>query len=98
MKIENNGINSLSTKPTDNAHPVEKKTQTSDSASVSAAKDKATLSERAKALAKARAALEETPEVRSDRVDALKEKIDSGNYQVNFEALASKLMKYLGIK
>ncbi len=98
MKIENNGINSLTSKPADNAHPLEKKSQTSDSASISASKDKATLSERAKALAKARAALEDSAEVRSDRVNSLKEKIDSGNYEINFEALASKILKHLGIK
>jgi negative regulator of flagellin synthesis FlgM len=98
MKIENNGINPLSTQPTDNARPVERNTRAGENVNVAASKDKATLSERAKSLAKARTALEDVSDVRQNRVDELKEKIDSGKYEINYDALANKLLKQFGLK
>ncbi len=58
-------------------------------------KDAAVLSERARLLAKASAALEETPDVREERVRLLQEQVANGNYEVPVEALAKKLLSRL---
>ena len=98
MKIENNGINPLTPQQTESARSVEKKSQAGESNSVSVPKDKATLSERGKALAKARAALDETSEIRENRVSELRDRIDLGTYEINFQSLAAKILKRLGLK
>jgi len=98
MKIENNGINPMTPQQTEGARSIEKKSQAADAGGVSAAKDMATLSGRAKALARARTALDETSEIRENRVNELRDKIDSGTYEINFEALATKILKRFGLK
>jgi flagellar biosynthesis anti-sigma factor FlgM len=50
------------------------------------------VSERARLLAKARVSLNETPDVRSEKVDTLREKIETGNYPVPYDELARRLM------
>ncbi len=54
-------------------------------------KDRASLSEQARLLARAHTALEETEEQRSDRVSALKEQIATGNYEIPVDELARRL-------
>lgn len=57
------------------------------------AKDSAALSENARVLAKARAALEElSPQERAERVEALRQQVSSGTYSVPIEALAEKFV------
>ncbi len=58
-------------------------------------KDKAEFSERSLALSKARSALEAAPEVRSERVEALRGQIQAGAYQVPYEKLAGRLLDKL---
>jgi flagellar biosynthesis anti-sigma factor FlgM len=58
-------------------------------------KDKAEFSERSLALSKARGTLEAVPEVRADRVDALKQQVQTGAYQVPYDKLAGKLLDKL---
>jgi negative regulator of flagellin synthesis FlgM len=97
MKIENNGVNPLTSKPTDGAHPVEKNNRATESTSSAGSKDRATLSERAKDLSKARTALEEVSDVRSEKVESVKEKIEKGTYEIPYEALAKTLADRLGL-
>jgi len=58
-------------------------------------KDQATLSEGARLLAESLAALNNTPEVRTDLVAQLKEQIDAGEYEVPYDELAKKLAAVL---
>lgn len=96
MKVENNPINPLGTRKTDNAHPVEKSTSKSTEATTGASsKDKAELSSRARLLARAQQAMEEVPEVRSERVSELRTQVEDGTYQVPTEKLAQVLLPKL---
>jgi flagellar biosynthesis anti-sigma factor FlgM len=54
-------------------------------------KDRASLSEQARLLARAHNVLEETDEQRSERVNALKEQIATGNYEIPVDELARRL-------
>jgi len=94
MKIENNGIKRLNPSETEAAHPADKTSRSSESGQLAglSGKDNATLSDRARALAKAYTALEEIPEVRSEKVDELKEQIQTGNYQVPVEGIVKRLL------
>jgi len=58
-------------------------------------KDLASLSEHAKILAKASTSLQEQPEIRSEKVNALREQINNGLYQIPVDQLASILLKGL---
>ncbi len=71
--------------PTRRANSVEHPTAT----------DHAALSEEARLLSKARQALEETPEIRDDKVTALRQQVQEGTYEVPVEKLASLLVKRL---
>jgi len=59
-------------------------------------KDSASLSVEARLLAKARATLTETPEVRASLVNELRERILSGRYEVPYERLAELIASRLG--
>jgi len=54
--------------------------------------DKVELSSRAKDLQRAVEIVRATPEVRADKVAALKEKVDSGTYEVDSKQVASKMI------
>lgn len=97
MEVDNNGVQRISRPRAESARAVEKETRQTEGARPEglAARDEATLSERARLLARARARLEETPEVRTDQVERLREAIDAGAYQVPVEALAQKLVARL---
>jgi anti-sigma28 factor (negative regulator of flagellin synthesis) len=58
-------------------------------------KDRASLSESARLLARARAHLEESPATRAGVVQALKERVASGTYQVPLEGLVQRLLQRL---
>ena len=55
--------------------------------------DHVELSERAKAMQAASAALKQLPETRSDKVERLKESIKKGKYQVSGEQIAERLLE-----
>ncbi len=57
--------------------------------------DKAEFSENARLFAATLQAAKDIPEVRTDRVNALKEQIDSGSYHVAAEDIAEKLLTRL---
>jgi len=58
-------------------------------------KDQASLSEKARLLSKARAELEETPEIRTDLVAHLRTQVETGEYKISYDRLATRLIKQL---
>ena len=91
MKIENTSMSPLSSKPTDSTKRVEKKDSLKESRSVQAGQDKAEMSENARLLAKARAALGNVEDTDTERLTALRNQIESGDYTVQVNELARKL-------
>ena len=55
--------------------------------------DAMTVSPEAKTFSAALAAVKNSPDIRQDKVDALKDKIDSGNYKISDEQLVDKLIE-----
>ena len=94
MKIENSGLNRISRQETEAAAALEKNNPHTDPAAGverSGGKDRATLSERARVLARARVALDETPEVRTEKVGKLRDEIESGSYQPPLQEVVKRL-------
>lgn len=93
MKIENVNANRITQKQAENTTAVEKsqKSERENMESI-AGKDKASLSDDARILAKSRTALEETPDIRTDRVEQLRQQITSGEYQIPVQSLAERLL------
>ena len=54
--------------------------------------DRVELSDRARALQVAQGALSQVPEVRTERVEAVKSLVQSGRYQVPSQALAERML------
>jgi len=98
MKIENNGITPLSTQRPEAPSRVEKKSGATEVNTVRSGQDKAEMSENARLLAKARAALGNQEEVDSERLSMLKQQIGSGDYTVQVGDLARKLAAKLNPK
>jgi flagellar biosynthesis anti-sigma factor FlgM len=94
MKIEPNGTSRLNPAETEATRAAEKASRANESANVGglSSKDQATLSDRAKVLAKAYAALEDVPEVRSAQVEPLKEQVQNGTYSVPQEEVVKRLL------
>ena len=92
MKIENTSLAPLSSKSAESAKRVEKKDALQDAQSIHAGKDKAEMSENARLLAKARAALGNVDETDTERIAALRKQIESGDYTVQVSELARKLV------
>ena len=101
MKIENNSATSITSQKTESLNSVER-AQLQKNASAPAArtteKDHAILSDQAQLLAKALNKMEGTPEVRMEKVEALRKEILDGQYQVNYEELAKKMSGLPGLK
>lgn len=94
MKIDHNAANRLTPNGTESASNIDKKTVTASAdqqANRLAGKDQASLSEQARLLAKVHSVLEETDVQRSERVEALKAQIVSGNYEIPINELAKRL-------
>jgi flagellar biosynthesis anti-sigma factor FlgM len=92
MKIENSGISPLPAKRTETTTKVEKKNDLKDVHAVRGGQDKAEMSENARLLAKARAALGNTDDLNAERLAMLKQQIESGDYTVQVSDLAKKLV------
>lgn len=92
MKIENTSMSPLSSKPTESTKRVEKKDSLQNARSIHAGQDKAEMSENARLLAKARAALGNVDETESEQLIALRKQIESGDYTVQVNELARKLV------
>jgi len=92
MRIENSGIQPLSTKPAETAIPIERREEASETESVRIGQDKVEMSENARLLAKARTSLNGAEEVESERVAMLKKQVESGDYTIQIGELARKLL------
>ena len=92
MKIENNSLSPLSSKPAESAKRMEKKESLKDTRSVHAGQDTAEMSENARLLAKARTALGNMDETNTERLAMLRKQIESGDYTVQVSELARKLV------
>ena len=91
MKIENTSMSPLSSKPADQAKRVEKKDNLKETKSVRTRQDMVEMSEDARLLAKARAALGNVEDVDTEKLASLRSKIESGDYTVQVTELARKL-------
>jgi len=58
-------------------------------------KDKISLSGQAKEINELKRLISDLPEIRSDRVDALKKAIESGNYNIDAKKIAKKILEEL---
>ncbi len=56
-------------------------------------KDQVTVSERAKEIGRLQVEVSKLPEIRTDRVEEIKNAINAGTYDVKGEAVAGKLLK-----
>ncbi|MCI0521617.1 MAG: flagellar biosynthesis anti-sigma factor FlgM [Chloroflexi bacterium] len=97
MKVENTSTNRLNNSPAEHANAVERATRAYEQERTEAlgGKDHASFSERARILAKARAQLDETSDVRAEKVSGLRQQVESGAYQVPVEELVKRLMERL---
>ena len=67
---------------------------TSDKAANQGAKtDKVEISEAAKEIQEVRKQLDNTPDVRSEKVEQLKNQIENGTYEIKSEEIAEKMLK-----
>jgi flagellar biosynthesis anti-sigma factor FlgM len=93
--IENNPISSLSTTPADQLKPAEKKAHSIEQQSLEKGRDKVVLSNEAKLLSKATTALNDSPDLKSDKVERVTQQVQDGTYQVPVSKLASVLLERL---
>jgi negative regulator of flagellin synthesis FlgM len=56
-------------------------------------KDKITVSGKAKEINELKSLISDLPDIRTDRVDAIKKAIDSGNYNVDVKEVAAKILE-----
>jgi len=57
--------------------------------------DRVDISGKGKEIAELMSAIQQMPDVRTDRVNALKEAIESGNYHIDTKKLAQKMLEEL---
>lgn len=100
MKIDNSYTSPLQSQKSENTQAVEKNQRQNENVTQSQApnRDRLELSDKARLLSKARMALDEAPEVNSTKVEELKESIRQGNYQVNYDELAKKMVGNIDVK
>ena len=91
MKIENNSVTPMSSQNTDPTNRVDRKTIASETDPASMKHDRATVSENARLLSKARTAMD-VHEVESKRLEMLQQSVQSGDYTVQVEDVARKLV------
>lgn len=60
---------------------------------VDAEKDKISLSGKAKEISELKAAIDQLPDVRTDKVDALRQAIDTGTYNIDARKIAQKILE-----
>jgi flagellar biosynthesis anti-sigma factor FlgM len=101
VKVEKSGSGSVARAKTDGARGIEKSNLNHPVAHPAVpvgTTDQAALSEQARVLNKARAAIDTIPEVRTEKVSALRDQINSNSYKVPFEELAHRLLVRLGLR
>ena len=94
MKIENNGINPLSSNKTEESRSVEQSRQRMETNRVEHSRDKAEFSENARLLAKARVALSELSDVETAKLEELQKSVQNGTYTVPVQDLANRLSRF----
>ncbi len=92
MKVENSGINPLSTKRPDASRRVDQKNSVKSTSTIAGSTDKIEMSENARLLAKARAEMSNLDEVDAAQLNAIKNQIASGDYSIRVGELARKLV------
>jgi len=92
MRIENTSLQPLSAKPAETATPIERRDDVGETESARTGQDRVEMSENARLLAKARAALGSAEDVNSERVALLKQQVESGDYTIQVGELARKLL------
>jgi flagellar biosynthesis anti-sigma factor FlgM len=94
MKIENSGITGLTpNNKADAAQRVSKRSANPVSAPATQGTDKAELSEKARMLAKARAVKDTSlDEPESEKVAQIRAQVENGTYEIQYDAIAKKLM------
>ncbi len=94
MKIEGLSPNSISPNQPEGAGQVKNSSAHAEQTSRAhgPAADRADLSERARLMGKARAALQNTPDVDQEKVKDVKQRIDNGTYTVPADELARRLL------
>jgi anti-sigma28 factor (negative regulator of flagellin synthesis) len=95
--IENNPISSslLTSKSADDVQMTEKKTNAVEKQSLEKTSDKAEVSEGARLLAKATAALNEQTDIQNEEVQQITQQVQDGIYEVPVNKLASVLIQRL---
>lgn len=100
MKVDKNVINQVNANQADMLTQVDSskaaRTQAQQTENMGG-KDRATLSREAQLLSRAMAAFDGTSEVRSEKVEALRAQILSGEYQIPYQELARRLSLKLGL-
>jgi flagellar biosynthesis anti-sigma factor FlgM len=98
MKVEHSATNKLIQNQPENVRPVEHEENATGElqpSKPSANLDKATLSSQAQSLAKARSSFDEVSDVRLERVQDIKERIQAGKYQIPVKELVDRLIRSL---
>lgn len=90
MKIENNGINPLNPQ---GAEPIQRadRKMVNETNGFAQRRDSISLSTEARLLAKARAAADSAPELENERLNQIRQRIESGDYTIQVEEIARKL-------
>jgi negative regulator of flagellin synthesis FlgM len=93
MKIDGLSSNPISPNQTDATGQVKNSSAKAEQSSrvQSTSTDRAELSSRARLMGKARAALQSTPDVDQKKVDDIKQRVDTGTYEIPAEELARRL-------
>jgi negative regulator of flagellin synthesis FlgM len=97
MKIENNKISQLNRLISET---IDRK-RFQNAQGVPAAKgdvDKPSFSKEAQFLSKVMKTLQETPDIRADKVEELRKQIEEGTYEIKYEDLAKKMAFLLGLE
>ncbi|MDI6761921.1 MAG: flagellar biosynthesis anti-sigma factor FlgM [Thermodesulfobacteriota bacterium] len=74
-------------------HPPEKNQKPGEADAKTASGDRVEFSTRSREMQKIYEVLQTTPEVRSDKVSEIKKRIEDGQYRVDSETLAEKIIK-----
>ena len=98
MKIENNPLNQMQANKAESAQQVEKQQKQTEHSNRTQQKDTLEVSEKARLLSKARAAVDGVEESRAQKVNDLKELVNQGEYKVPHEELAKRLAAHIDIK
>jgi len=98
MKIENNSLNQMQANKAESAQQVEKQQKQTEHSTRTQQKDTLEVSEKARLLSKARAAVDGVEESRAQKVNELKELVNQGEYKVPHEELAIRLAAHIDIK